>query len=564
MSGLDYACAAPQYLHAAWLKDYWRLPGGPNEYLRRWYVPLLKCGYQVPFFLVLDLGLFFLDGLRFSRYADAATLDAEGQQLRTLYAHFFNQLREQPVMRKLLDTVERDGRYKKLLMRQHDPLSGRLEAVPAFVKLCLIEWETRQSPSFLIDPHAVQNLDEARWREAADRLEHHLSAVKDTSTWRQWGSGEDPNRSFLRAFLKDTLPSALTVSPAAGQIIRATCLGATQCADLDLLLLSNYTQYHLLDEAAFSQQELGPLQRAASAVSIPTHSTARLGGYHGISYEGAWSSLVHSQLALLDQHESLFLHKYYDHKVLYYERRSPKTRPLSLLLAVLVDTGPALHRRLPGEGYYNALTREVAAYLVEDVARHLGALQLNLDVYLACFPASEGRPGIFFSARESSLDRHDDKPLLTQRLDTLDDFFRLDPPRAAAVDPIAASGEPDRLAALRRFKQRLATELAERTRRGEGVTSYDCLHLVIVTAEQPAPPQDLVQELSAGLATRSRLLHWLALDDHGVTWSTARAPSRLLEQSARESYAQLRTAQSIRRQFLKIVIQEAVRSSALI
>ncbi len=562
-SGLDYGCAASSYLRAEWLRDYWHLSGGPNEYLRRWYVPLLERGYQIPFFFVLDLGLLFVDGLRFPRYTDMP-LAAEGQQLRTRYLRFLGQLREQPVTHQILDTIERDGRRRRLVNRQHDPLRWRLAAAPTFVELCLSAWETPQEVGVIIDPQAVSDLDNARWHQVTDRLEHPPTASKESAAWHTWGLSEDPNRSFLRALLSQIADPSAKLSIADEQAVRTQCLGTTHYADLDLLLLGNYTQHHTLNAETFAQHELGPLQRALSAVAIPTHSAERLGGYHGISYDGAWSSLVHSQLALFDQHESLFLHKYYDHKVLYYERRSPRTRPLSLLLAVLVDTTPALRRKLPGEGFYNALTREVAAYLVEDVVRYLGQLQLNLDVYLACFPASDGQSGVFFNAGEAVQSWPDTKPLLTQRMDTLVDYFRLDPPRAVTHPPIDSRDESDRTAALRCFQQRLTTELAERTRCGEGVTSYDCLQLAVVTVEQPVPDQPAALEFSVGLATRSGRLHWLALDAEGFTWSSVRAPSRLLESHTRETYPQLRVAQATRQQFLKIVIQDAVRSSALI
>ncbi len=577
--GLQYCCTSPQYRDSRWLKRQIPNGSGARDYLTRWYIPLIEKGFSLPFFMVLDLGLLFLIGqpsLQPPPSGGAAGKNKE--QFQRDYYYWLYGMLSMPAFQSLTTMLERDRRRKKIMQDWNSYRAGRkafapkqslihaeaslfeakFDAAPTFLEFCLGDIDANHTGQFIFHPDAFREPErfDSIWEDPpSNPIESPVLAEKMNRELASEMIKEFPqkeNEPLTR--LKQTL-------------IRSHSLGAANLESTDLNLLGNYTQFYKLNKliADSMTQETLPLKRAR--VLLPEKVRSREGGYHGIDYDGDWSSFVHSQLAIYMESKELFFNKYYNHKLLYYDRRQIQSRPPSILLAFFIDIGSAMRSKAEEEGYKNALAREISTFFIQDILRFVGWENLAaLDIYVTCYRPGRVGPEFFLNAAEekSSLSNIDD-PLLTSIFKALDGFFFLD---TAGADPASLGVGTDQEAlkmAIEHFHKRMIDEFVLRTQQGQEAIGYDCVHLSLLT--HPAhqiDPAALREEIGgAGFSARNQILNLFSLENSGVRWLTAKPADSKWNSTLDnpQPYQELRSGaeSSLRVCFFKTVIRETLR-----
>jgi hypothetical protein len=567
--GLNDLYGRAEYLRPAWLRQHGL--AGPNLYILGWYAPLLEQGYSLPFQVILDLGLMVLEGLHY-RERLARKPDQP-------FSRFLGEVRRWPLFRALLADLEHDASQRR---RKDSPSPRGLQAQAAgmadfglrfqaariFLEHCLAPLDTLHTPDRLLDPRAVRALawDDLTWQRLADRLERgeNVLAEPEQLQYQQLAAA---SQAFHKK-LADLLPAAaLRLTPVEGCLVRAANLGFLDRPALDLALLDAYHQKYYQPGLEPTIRSLELLKRSAY-VSIQTPSLQAEGGYQGISRQGKWSSLMRGQFALLHKTPELFLNNLYNHNALYYQRVSQRSRPVSLLTAVFIDSRPPMHFPVHGGRSRYAFGREMAAYLLEDQTQYLLGLGLRVDQYLAAFPWSESYFHGFFRPAEFMRPIKPGgppDPLLTNIPGIFPDYFRL----VSSVTPLPGPIPPAPLAdAAGDFLRQMNTESARRAALGEASLYYDCLNIVILTDQEPQQQEAAaVTNQVAGLARRSAV-HWFQLARQQALWFLQAERAGPFAPVAGESFAQFGLPNpnpdtpAVRTQFLTLAAQQALNAAS--
>jgi hypothetical protein len=356
--------------------------------------------------------------------------------------------------------------------------------------------------------------------------------------------------------------------------------------EADLTLLSNYFRYHKLVFQDDRQNKRSFTKRTST--SSISKSRQPEGGFQEIGLQGQISHLLKSQLGLLDVHPNLFYYKLYNHGLLYYMNTTSRYRPMRMFFAVVVDMGPCTRNYLPELGYKNALARELAAYLIEDTCRYVGALEgVTLDISIQlCWPDRLKSVFLRFSEDHARLLKIED-PFVFSLPEVFPFMFTLET-AAIPSSPAARSGQSisavvpgylhDALDDIRkRVHQEAEIAFSEAGRRSSAIP-YDCGHLAVITGdiknESNAPVfwRDFFENSRLLALARHSFLHQFALRDKEVDWAAGTGEKSLREpyQSMREVSAHLleslavspESSGSIRHGFVKQVIDEALRDRA--
>jgi hypothetical protein len=546
-----------------------RFPGFA-ETLTGWYLPLLRKGFALPFFVVLDLGMAFFDSCsgihpRLAPPGSAETSVHSPALAKDLakYSRLINNLFGQPSLIAMADQIQlasRAGGAKEGRLR-------RFHAAGLFLEHCLTALDSlafarvRCAPELITavaeDQTAMKNLD--------------LNLVGASNDFRDAFGVTNPNQLFLHSLAEYAANAAgeELLDGATTRLVLSAGAGIDQPSELDLLLLKNYEDFYLLPSTSLSFNQLKTLQRL-SRVRLPSRSRKKAGGYYGISSHGDWGSLLGSEWGTLAARPELFLNNLYNHQMLYYDRSQPITHPLKVALVVLVDHSPALRRKRCEEGPFGSLANELAAYLCEDTLRALASLG-NVTFY-ACL-AHFGGPAVpdVYCLNLSEAQRalaKEGLPVLGSLPQAVAAFFRLQSALLPAPEASAevSLGETASVAlrqaqlALERCMERQATD-------DEPERDFDSAHLVVISDRQGQ--RSLFQKGSflAGLhiAAHRQDRHVFEIGIDGVNWYLS--PRLFNDQcvpDATESYKSLRGDKKssaeprwqIRTRFLARVIRE--------
>jgi hypothetical protein len=384
-----------------------------EEYLCRWYAPLLEKGARLPFYLVFDLGLKLWQGAAFhpleqsSPYAVlleracAPLLQYEGSDRSAWYLMNLRKHGEGST----------SSRY----------LSNRLLAVPLALESLLSYLCSEFPDQPYLDPAQVRDASRswARIYALRERLSPQASPYQPASQ---------------AAWEAEYLPSLFTA--------RAAYLSARKPRSMeqDLFCLHNTAlsvQTLALEQDWSKVQSARRLAQNSRLIELP----AAGGEIQGLTYlPRSIAQIVKTQLAMQRRHENLFLQRYYDRKLLYQERVLTGHQPLRLLTVVLVDTRPAMRSILhPARGSKLAVGRAFAAGIIEDLCAAFGDLEdLTLDFAVQFAPDPvDSRPLFFrYEPRYRSLEANSE-PLLMRIPNVMHSYFRYFPPQPEPDQPAA-------------------------------------------------------------------------------------------------------------------------------
>jgi hypothetical protein len=627
LDGLGFACTSPVYLTSNWLEEKFSFSSNgrhfsntPYDYIQHWYLPLLRRGGTLPFFLVLDLGLSFLERDN-AKYSEREGGGKEYQLLLERLIH----TPESPaneLIRRIKNHAFRIQHYER---QERIPIAQQrtrhvfarqcFNAVPVFIESILPRLDQ------YLCLHKKYNLDDVRYCNFEWPLEgwdiDWLMTVRNPedsflkplwSRYRETGM-KDFNQDFFEALCHAGSRLTSQKFPDVEKLLISTaCLGWSDTSqsfdsnkrddassrvntninhhgelpgETDLTLLLNYFRHHKLifqddrkNKRSFTKRTL------TSSIS---KSRQPEGGFQEIGLQGQISHLLKSQLALLDFYPDVFYYKLYNHGLLYYMNTASRYRPMRMFIAFVVDMGPGMRSYLPKLGYRNALARELAAYLMEDTCRYVGPLEgVTLDISLQlCWPDRLKSVFLRFSDELARLLKTEDTFLFSLP-EVFPFMFTLETAavpfsqtaRSEQITP-APPGMPgylqDALDAIRkRVHQEAEVAFSEAGRRSSAVP-YDCGHLAVITGditnESNAPYfwRDFFENSRLLTMARHSFLHQFAIRDKEVDWATGTPEKSLKEpyQSLRESRAISSDASgSIRYGFVKQIIGEALRDRA--
>jgi hypothetical protein len=360
-------------------------PAFAGRVLDRCYAPLLQKGRFPAPGAVIDLAHLFVEA-EDALFEPPAWLKGEAAEGARRYCRFLNDPEIAPAL-------HRAARRLKLARRMGAPDAGTARSAgfarpgPLDGLGCFIETAAPLLPA-LGTPAGASDLYR-RWPATLDAV--LLSARADDAAARH----------AIEAFF---LQCARDGFGDYDEVLTLLAIAATRAergdTGVDLPLLDSCLRYAPPDD-----DDVAARRRVMSSVRPrdDRSTRAREVGTHGIGRSGSITSVLRSFLARDDFEERLVRHE-----LLYLQRHAPKLEPVRVLVAFILECGPAMRVRAAVTGVRRSLAgRRLVARLLEDVVRRTAEVPaLDLRPALVLHNGRDGAESrqrvLFLTARESA------------------------------------------------------------------------------------------------------------------------------------------------------------------